>query len=75
MEIVLVYLIVVAVVLVILYAIIHAAVKSALIAHYKIVRWYETTGEWLPQTGSWKEAPSAIGSQPDPPIRRSGSLK
>ena len=30
----------------ILYAIIRASVRAALEDHYKIVRWYERTGEW-----------------------------
>jgi hypothetical protein len=63
MEFVLVYLISAAISLAILYAVITAAVKSALFAHYKVVRWYEATGEWLPRTGSWKDAPSKIGDR------------
>jgi len=75
MEGLLIYLISAIVGLAILYGVIHSAVKSALFAHYKVIRWYEATGEWLPRTSGWKTAPSEIGSQPDPPIRRSGSLK
>ena len=75
MEFVLVWLISAGISLAILYAIINAAVKSALFAHYKVVRWYEATGEWLPRTGSWKEAPSVIGSQPmTMPKNKPGSL-
>ena len=75
MEGLLIYLVGVFLGLAILYVVIHSAVKSALFAHYKVIRWYEATGEWLPRTGSWKVAPSVVGSHPDPPIRRSGSLK
>lgn len=40
------YLIVTLIALAILYAVIRAAVRAALEDHYKIVRWYEHTGEW-----------------------------
>ena len=68
------YLIISALSLAILYAVIQAAVKSALIAHYKVIRWYEATGEWLPRTGTSREAPSDFGSHPDSPMKRPGSL-
>ena len=48
----------------ILFSVNFAAVRAAFFQHYKVVRWYEATGEWLPRTGSWKEAPTAIGSNP-----------
>ena len=46
----------------ILYSVINTAVRNALVQHYKVVRWYEATGEWLPRAGGWKEAPKAFGS-------------
>jgi hypothetical protein len=74
MEYVIIWLIGAVITMLILHAIIQNAVKTALVSHYKIVRWFEATGEWLPYTGRWKEAPSAIGSQPnEQPSRRSGS--
>jgi hypothetical protein len=39
------------------FAVVHAAVRSALSDHYKTVRWYEKTGEWDPRVRSWKHAP------------------
>jgi hypothetical protein len=41
-----VYLVVALLGLAVLYAIIRAAVRAALEDHYKVVRWYEHTGEW-----------------------------
>ena len=32
----------------ILYAVIQAAVRNALSDHYKTVRWFEKTGQWVP---------------------------
>ncbi|MGO4534186.1 hypothetical protein [Leifsonia sp. 2MCAF36] len=32
--------------LAILYSVIRSAVRNALEDHYKVVRWYELTGEW-----------------------------
>ena len=46
--------------LAIAYAVIHSAVRAALFGHYKVVRWYEATGEWLPSYGSWKEKPRQL---------------
>ena len=43
-----------------MYAVIHSAVRAALFGHYKVVRWYEATGEWLPSYGSWKEKPRQL---------------
>jgi hypothetical protein len=43
---ILLYLIFALIGLAILYAVIRAAVRAALEDHYKIVRWYEHTGEW-----------------------------
>jgi hypothetical protein len=37
----------------VLYSVIRTAVKAALEQHYRVVRWYEATGEWY-------------GSKPDP---------
>jgi hypothetical protein len=33
------------------YAVIRAAVRAALLDRYKIVRWYELTGEWATASG------------------------
>lgn len=33
--------------LLIMYGIINGAVRTALAHHYKVVRWYEATGEWM----------------------------
>jgi hypothetical protein len=57
--IIVIWLISVAVTLIVFYAIIRAAVRAALIDRYKVIRWYEKTGEWLPNVGSWKEPPRA----------------
>jgi hypothetical protein len=51
MEYVLIWIIGSVVGLAITYAVIQAAVRSALFGHYKVVRWYEATGEWLPSYG------------------------
>lgn len=59
------YLIGVAITFWILYLVINAAVRNALFQHYKVVRWYENTGEWLPRTGQWKDAPTVIGTPPN----------
>lgn len=52
----------------ILYSVITAAVRSAMTQHYKVVRWYEATGEWLPRAGGIKEAPRAFGEPPRKPL-------
>jgi hypothetical protein len=49
-----------AVTLTLLYVVIVAAVRSAMLAQYKMIRWFEATGEWLPHTGGWKEAPTDL---------------
>jgi len=46
--------------LAITYAVIHSAVRAAMFGHYKVIRWYEATGEWLPSYGSWKEKPRQL---------------
>jgi hypothetical protein len=48
--------------LALLYLVVFAAVRRALFHHYKVVRWYESTGEWRPAVGHWKDAPTRIGS-------------
>ena len=60
MEYVIVWIISVILGLAITYAVIHSAVRAALFGHYKVVRWYEATGEWLPSYGSWKEKPRQL---------------
>lgn len=72
MEYVLIWIIGSVVGLAITYAVIQAAVRSALFGHYKVVRWYEATGEWLPSYGSWKEKPrqlDGIASSPSKAVR------
>jgi hypothetical protein len=44
---IIVYVIVAVIFFVLLYAVIERAVGSALERHYKTVRWYEKTGEWV----------------------------
>jgi hypothetical protein len=46
----------------ILYAIIRAAVRNALIDRYKIVRWYELTGEWAARMPASGAALGAVGA-------------
>lgn len=64
MEAIVLYALGVALSFAILYSVIHAAVRTALAQHYKVVRWYEATGEWLPRAGGYKETPTPIGSLP-----------
>jgi hypothetical protein len=52
----------------ILYSVIVMAVRNALAQHYKVVRWYEATGEWLPRAGGVKEAPRAFVKPPAKPL-------
>ena len=46
--------------IVVLYLVIHAAVRTALFEHYKIVRRYESTGEWRTDVRNWRQAPSPV---------------
>ena len=46
--------------LAITYAIIRSAVRAALFEHYKVVRWYELTGEWRTVPMHWKNAPRDV---------------
>lgn len=57
MEYLIAYLVAAFIGLAVTYSIIRAAVRAALFDHYKVVRWYERTGEWRTGPGSWKEAP------------------
>jgi hypothetical protein len=57
MEYVVVYFIASVIALMITFIIIRSAVRAAMIEHYKIVRWYEGTGEWRTTLGHWKDAP------------------
>lgn len=52
--------------LAITYWIILSAVRTALTQHYKMVRRFEATGEWLRPWGSWKQAPEALDGSEDP---------
>lgn len=61
MELLVINLIVVVIVLAAFYSIITAAVRNALAQHYKVVRHYEATGEWLKGAGGFKEAPTNTG--------------
>ena len=63
-----VYLVAVAVGFAILYSVTFMAVRNALDHHYKVVRWYEATGEWLSRTGNWRQAPTAVGTPPTKPL-------
>lgn len=69
MELFLPYVLGVAISLALLYAVIVAAVKNAMLQHYKIVRWYEATGEWLPRAGGTREAPRRFGNPPAKPLK------
>jgi hypothetical protein len=52
--------------LVVLYYVITAAVKQALVSHYKTVRWFEQTGEWRPGPTSVRATPSPFpGAEED----------
>lgn len=57
MEFVAAYLIVTTLVLVVLYWVIRSAVRDALLDKYKVVHRFETFGEWVPNSGTWKQAP------------------
>jgi hypothetical protein len=57
MEYLVAYVIVAAIGFAILYAVIRSAVRAALFDHYKIVRWYEQTGEWRTVAAFWKNPP------------------
>jgi hypothetical protein len=46
--------------LAIAYALIRSAVRAALFEHYKVVRWYELTGQWRTEPMHWKNAPRDI---------------
>jgi hypothetical protein len=43
--------------LLISWGIIYSAVRAALAAHYKTVRWYEKTGEWITRTSTTRTPP------------------
>jgi len=52
--------------LAILYGIILTSVRTALTQHYKMVRRFEATGEWLRPWGRWTDAPEALDGSEDP---------
>jgi hypothetical protein len=66
MENVLVYVVVAAfgigISIVITYSVVLAATRNALTDHYKMVRWYEETGEWEYEMGNWKNQPRDFDS-------------
>jgi hypothetical protein len=56
--------------LIITFFIVRAAVISALASHYKTVRWYEATGEWVyapPSKGDPRDLP-AESAPAQPPL-------
>jgi hypothetical protein len=57
MELAVVVVFALAVTLVVMYVVIKSAVRAALLDHYKTVRWYERTGEWLVGPFRSKDAP------------------
>jgi len=76
MELILIWLVAAAIGVAVTYAIIHAAVRNALSDHYKVVRWYDMTGEWAPHVKSWKHAPRDLSEGPFEPVTPGkGSVK
>jgi hypothetical protein len=57
LEFMVVYIVITAIAVAILYAVIRSAVRAALFDHYKVVRWYEQTGEWRAVEAFWKNEP------------------
>jgi hypothetical protein len=48
--------------IVVTYSVVRAATRSALTHHYKMVRWYEETGEGEYEMGDWKNQPRDFDS-------------
>ena len=57
---VLIYLLALAISLWIGFVVTRSAVRAALFDHYKIVRWFELTGEWRTDPESYKKAPRDV---------------
>lgn len=49
----------------ILYLTVAAAARTALTHHYKMVRWYEHTGEWRYKMSYWKDHPRTFDTPAD----------
>jgi hypothetical protein len=58
--------------LVIMFYVIEGAVKSALFTHYKVVRRFETTGEWNTVTSGWKVSPNDAAAVTPDGIKKPG---
>jgi len=58
--------------LAILYGIILTSVRNALTQHYKMVRRFEATGEWLHPWGKWTDASEALDGSEDPKELKKG---
>lgn len=66
MELVLIWIVGVAITLAISYSIIRSAVRAALFDHYKTVRYFEETGVWAPSDGSWRIGPRTADASEAP---------